>query len=47
MKITIRMRLLKNGNRSIYLDFYEKGKRWHEYLNLFLIPEDAPEAKRY
>ena len=39
-------RLLKNGNRSIYLDFYEKGKRWNEYLNLFLIPEDAPAAKR-
>ena len=28
------------------LDFYEKGKRWNEYLNLFLIPEDAPAAKR-
>lgn len=46
MKITIRTRELKTGNRSIYLDFYEKGKRWSEYLNLFLVPDDAPDAKR-
>ena len=46
MKITIRTRELKAGNRSIYLDFYEKGKRWSEYLNLFLVPDDAPDAKR-
>ena len=41
MKITIRTRILKTGSRSIYLDFYEKGKRWIEYLNLFLVPDDA------
>lgn len=46
MKITIRTRQLKNGTRSVYLDFYEKGKRRNEYLNLFLIPEDTPDAKR-
>lgn len=46
MKITIRTRALKTGSRSIYLDFYEKGKRWNEYLNLFLVPDDAPDAKR-
>lgn len=46
MKITIRTRTLKTGSRSIYLDFYEKGKRWNEYLNLFLVPDDAPDAKR-
>lgn len=46
MKITIRTRALKTGNRSIYLDFYEKGERWSEYLNLFLVPDDAPDAKR-
>ncbi len=46
MKITIRTRTLKTGSRSIYLDFYEKGKRWSEYLNLFLVPDDAPEARR-
>lgn len=46
MKITIRTRTLKTGGRSIYLDFYEKGKRWNEYLNLFLVPDDAPDARR-
>lgn len=46
MKITIRTRILKTGSRSIYLDFYEKGKRWSEYLNLFLVPDDAPDARR-
>lgn len=46
MKITIRTRALKTGNRSIYLDFYEKGERWSEYLNLFLVPDDASDAKR-
>lgn len=46
MKITIRTRTLKTGSRSIYLDFYEKGKRWSEYLNLFLVPDDKPDAKR-
>lgn len=46
MKITIRTRALKTGSRSIYLDFYEKGERWIEYLNLFLVPDDAPDARR-
>lgn len=46
MKITIRTRTLKTGSRSIYLDFYEKGERWSEYLNLFLVPDDTPDAKR-
>lgn len=46
MKIAIRTRTLRTGSRSIYLDFYDKGKRWNEYLNLFLIPDDEPDAKR-
>lgn len=46
MKITIRTRTLKTGSRSIYLDFYEKGKRWSEYLNLFLVRDDEPDARR-
>lgn len=37
---------IETGSRSIYLDFYEKGKRWIEYLNLFLVPDDAPDARR-
>ena len=46
MKITIRTRKLKNGSRSIYLDFYEDGKRWNEYLNLYLVPEIEHNSKR-
>ena len=46
MKITIRTRTLRTGSRSIYLDFYDKGKRWYEHLNLFLVPDDEPDAKR-
>ena len=46
MKITIRTRTLRTRSRSIYLDFYDKGKRWNEYLNLFLVPDDEPDAKR-
>lgn len=45
MRIEIRTRPLKEGNRSIYLDFYEKGKRWYEYLKLYLVPETDALAK--
>lgn len=46
MKIEIRTRPLKDGNRSIYLDFYEKGKRRYEYLKLYLVPETDAQAKK-
>ena len=42
MKIEIRTRELKDGNPTIYLDFYDKGHRWYEYLNLHLSPQDRP-----
>ena len=45
MKIEIRTRELKNGNRTIYLDYYDKGKRWYEYPKLSLVPDSAPHAK--
>lgn len=43
MKVTLRQRL-KNGSISLYLDYYSKGKRQYEYLDLVLIPE--PERGR-
>lgn len=46
MSITIRTRDLTEGNKTIYLDFYEKGKRWREYLGLYLKPEVNDEAKK-
>ena len=42
MRIEIRTRELKNGNRTIYLDYYDKGKRWYEYPKLYLVPDSAP-----
>ncbi len=40
MKIELRTRKHPSGNRSLYLEYYEKGgKRKTESLNLFLIPE--------
>jgi integrase len=38
MKITLRKRL-KGDKISLYLDYYHKGKREYEYLNLYLTPE--------
>ena len=34
MTITLRKKPIKNGNISLYLDYYEKGKREYEFLDL-------------
>ena len=34
MKITLRQRQ-KNNKISLYLEYYEKGRREYEYLNLY------------
>ena len=47
MKIELRNRKLPSCNRSLYLEFYEKGgKRTYESLNLFLIPEKDDNDRR-
>lgn len=38
MKVTLRQRE-KATQISLYLDYYDRGKRWNEYLKLFLYPE--------
>jgi len=43
MKVTLRQRL-KSESISLYLDYYSKGKRHYEYLDLCLIPD--PEKGR-
>jgi integrase len=43
MKVTLRQRL-KGDSISLYLDYYSKGKRQYEYLDLYLTPE--PERRR-
>lgn len=45
MKVEIKERPLKGGNRGLYLEYYEKGFRKRENLHLYLIPDDAHNAK--
>jgi integrase len=44
MKITLRSRTTKAGTTTLFLDFYDNGKRWLEYLNLYLVG-DAKQDK--
>lgn len=43
--IRIRLKTLRNGNKSIYLDYYKDGNREYEFLKLYLIPEKTASAK--
>ena len=36
MKIALRNKPTKKQGKSLYLDFYDNGRRWYEFLNLFL-----------
>ena len=40
--IKIRFKELSNGNQSIYLDYYNNGKRQYDFLKLYLVPETNP-----
>jgi integrase len=42
--VKIRQKALKHGGFSLYLDFYVKGNRWNEFLNLYLLPNSTPNA---
>jgi len=41
----MRFKAIANGNKSIYLDCYQSGKRTYEFLKLYLIPEVDEAAK--
>lgn len=45
MKITLRERERRGGNKALYLDIVHGGKRVNEYLGLYLIPEGDRKAK--
>ncbi len=45
MNIEIKERKLKDGNRSLYLEYYETGFRHRERLGLYLVADDVPKAK--
>ena len=37
--VKLRFKKLSNANQSIYLDIYYKGKRYYEFLKLYLTPD--------
>ena len=43
--IRLRMKPLANGNKSLYLDIYQSGRREYLFLKLYLIPEVDQAAK--
>ena len=45
MKVEIKVRMLTARNRSLYLEYYETGFRKRENLHLYLVPDDAPNAR--
>ena len=40
MGIKVRSKPMKDGRRSLYLEFYFKGKRDFEFLQLYLLAKD-------
>ncbi|MDR1739021.1 MAG: site-specific integrase [Candidatus Symbiothrix sp.] len=40
--IHLRCKPLANGNQSIFLDIYNNGQRYKEYLKLYIVPERTP-----
>ena len=46
--VRIRLKELKNGSKSIYLDCsIGKGRREYKFLNIYLHPERTKEDKRW
>ncbi len=43
--VRLRAKSLANGNQSLYLDTYRKGRRVYEFLRLYLIPEKTAEDR--
>ncbi|MCD8393329.1 MAG: site-specific integrase [Bacteroidales bacterium] len=46
MNITIRTRLLRNGNQAIYFDCEDSGRRWQERSGFYLIDGYDAKTKR-
>lgn len=46
MKVTIKERTLSSGNKSLYLEYYEKGFRKKENLHLFIYPDNVRGAAK-
>ncbi|MDR2907948.1 MAG: site-specific integrase [Bacteroidales bacterium] len=44
--VRIRQKALKHGGFSLYLDCNVNGNRWPEFLKLYLLPNNVPNAKQ-
>lgn len=45
MSVKLRKQKIKKGH-SLYLDCYDKGKRWKEYLNVYIYSDDPERSKK-
>jgi integrase len=43
--VRIRTRKLKGGSESYYLDINDNGRRYYDFLKLYKVPDNAPNAK--
>lgn len=43
--VKLRTKKLANGTQSLYLDIYINGKRYYEFLRLYLLPENSRSDK--
>jgi len=43
--VKVRFKALRNGSKSIYLDYYQDGVREYEFLKLYIIPERSQTDK--
>lgn len=41
--VTLREKPLKDGRKSLYLDYYAKGERKYEFLRLYYDPKNSDE----
>lgn len=44
--VKLRAKRLAHGNLSLYLDTYQNGKRWYEFLRLYIVPERTVADRR-
>lgn len=45
MKVALRSRTTKAGKTTLYLDLYDHGRRWLEYLDLYLVGDSKKDKE--